>query len=200
MKKTSTFMLAALALAVCSCNADGTTATGGAVAQGEAGEALAIRYVYRDSIAKNYIFAEATRQANERLEAELYAYGNQLQGMVQNLQSQFQQKLQNNQFLSEQTAQNEYNKIQQQAAGYDKQYSQRQAETLTKAQANSQALLDSINNFVADFIAKKHYDAILYREDNLYINPALDVTDEVVAGLNARYEAPVATPAEDKKK
>ena len=200
MKKSSTFLFAAMAFAVCSCGNDGNGAAGSAAAQGSAeGAPLAIRYVYRDSIAKNYIFAEATRQANERLEAELYAYGNQLQGMVQNLQSQFQQKLQNNQFLTEQNAQNEYNRIQQQANSYDKQYSQRQAETLTKAQANSDALLDSINNFIADYIAKKHFDAILYREDNLYINPALDVTAEVVAGLNARYKAPVAEPADKKK-
>ncbi len=34
------------------------------------------------------------------------------------------------------------------------------------------------------------YDAILLRESGVLFNPALDITQEVIAGLNARYKAP----------
>lgn len=34
---------------------------------------------------------------------------------------------------------------------------------------------------------QKGYDAILFKAATLYINPALDITNEVVEGLNARY-------------
>ena len=31
------------------------------------------------------------------------------------------------------------------------------------------------------------YDAIFFKNATLYINPNLDITDEIVEGLNARY-------------
>ncbi len=52
------------------------------------------------------------------------------------------------------------------------------------------ALMDSINNFIIEFNKERKYDAILFRDAGLYFNPALDITAEVVEGLNARYKAP----------
>ena len=46
---------------------------------------------------------------------------------------------------------------------------------------------DSIEAFIKDYNAKKGYDAILFKAATLYINPDLDITSEVVEGLNARY-------------
>ena len=61
--------------------------------------------------------------------------------------------------------------------------------------AKQKALMDSINNFIIDFNKERKYDAILFRDAGLYFNPALDITAEVVDGLNARYKAPAETPA-----
>ena len=49
---------------------------------------------------------------------------------------------------------------------------------------------ESINNFIAEYVKTHSYDAILYHAAGVYFNPALDITDEVVEGLNARYKAP----------
>ena len=46
---------------------------------------------------------------------------------------------------------------------------------------------DSIESYIKIYNAQKGYDAILMKAATLYINPALDVTDEVVKGLNERY-------------
>ena len=46
---------------------------------------------------------------------------------------------------------------------------------------------DSIKAFIEDYNKSRGYDAILFKGATLYINPALDITDEVVEGLNARY-------------
>uniref|UniRef100_UPI0026589F9F OmpH family outer membrane protein n=1 Tax=uncultured Muribaculum sp. TaxID=1918613 RepID=UPI0026589F9F len=48
-------------------------------------------------------------------------------------------------------------------------------------------LNDSIEAFIKDYNAKKGYDAILFKNAGVYFNPALDITDEVIKGLNARY-------------
>lgn len=193
MKKASTLLICGAALAMCACTSTDSKGTEAATPaqNGDAAPQLCIKYVSQDSIEKYYLFAEVTRQENERLQSALYAYGNQLQGTVQNMQQQFQQKLQNNGFISEAAAQAEANKLQQQAAGYDKQYSKRQAETMTQVQANMQALNDSVQNFVTRYAQENGIDAILYRETNLYLNPALDVTQQIIEGLNANYKAPV---------
>lgn len=48
-------------------------------------------------------------------------------------------------------------------------------------------LQDSIKSYVKVFSEKNGYDAVLLQSAGLYFNPSLDVTKEVVEGLNARY-------------
>ena len=48
-------------------------------------------------------------------------------------------------------------------------------------------LTDSIEAFIKDYNRKKGYDAILFKAAGVYFNPALDITSEIIEGLNARY-------------
>ena len=50
-----------------------------------------------------------------------------------------------------------------------------------------QQLNDSIENYIKIYNAGKGYDAILYRHSGVYFNPDLDITNEIIEGLNARY-------------
>lgn len=52
---------------------------------------------------------------------------------------------------------------------------------------NLQTVMDSVQNFLKDYAAKHGYDAVFFSNAAPYANPALDVTDEVVEGLNKRY-------------
>ena len=45
----------------------------------------------------------------------------------------------------------------------------------------------SCKSSVTDYNKIKGYDAILFKSAGAYFNPALDITDEVVKGLNDRY-------------
>ena len=57
-------------------------------------------------------------------------------------------------------------------------------------QKNSLQLRDSINSFLKVYNQDKGYDLILSNAgfDNLlYANPAFNITNEIVEGLNARY-------------
>ena len=46
---------------------------------------------------------------------------------------------------------------------------------------------DSVQAFIKEYNAKKKYDAIFFKAATLFISPELDITAEVVEGLNARY-------------
>jgi outer membrane protein len=61
-------------------------------------------------------------------------------------------------------------------------------------QKNSLELRDSINSFLQQYNKEKGYDFIISNTgfDNLlYGNPVYNITDEIVEGLNARYNPSV---------
>ena len=62
------------------------------------------------------------------------------------------------------------------------------------------ALSDSIKNFVARYNKDKKYSLIITKqgENLLYAAPALDITSEIVAGLNKAYKKAPAKTAEKK--
>ena len=48
-------------------------------------------------------------------------------------------------------------------------------------------MLDSIDNFLKDYAKKKGFDMVLRKSATLYIDEKYDVTEEVIEGLNKRY-------------
>ena len=73
-------------------------------------------------------------------------------------------------------------------------------QTRNRAASLTNVVNDSIRNFIADYNKDKKYDAILYYSpavgmgSALYFNPQLDITNEIVNGLNARYGSKTAMP------
>ena len=70
-------------------------------------------------------------------------------------------------------------------------------ELASENQKNSLQLRDSINSFLKIYNQNKGYDLIISNTgfDNLlYANPAYNITQEIIDGLNARY-----TPSSVKK-
>ena len=54
-------------------------------------------------------------------------------------------------------------------------------------QQSQKQLNDSIENFWKDYSMKNHYDMILTKKAGFYMNNNLDITDDVIEGLNKRY-------------
>lgn len=148
---------------------------------------LNIRFVDMDSIAANYNLARDLQEAQLRAYSRLDNAQKQRGAEIQKLAGEIQQKMNNNGYLSEASYNADVakvNKMQQDAETYLGNLQRSQEQEL--AQLTMQ-LHDSINSFINDYNAKHGYDAILLRASGLYFNPALDITAEVIAGLNARY-------------
>ena len=80
------------------------------------------------------------------------------------------------------------------AVGFQRKYeqAQRYIANLQQEAANlgmqqQQQFVDSLNSFLADYNAEHHFDAILVKSSGDYFNAALDITDDIVNGLNSRY-------------
>ncbi|MDE6578656.1 MAG: OmpH family outer membrane protein [Muribaculaceae bacterium] len=145
------------------------------------------RYVDQDSILKNYHlskdYSEEMLRMQSNMESELKRHENSIQSQANSMQK----KMQNNQYLSEEAYRSDEQKLNNMQA-----QAQRSMASLQKTYENAvmnstKAVNDSIESFIKEYNAKKGYDAIFYKGATLYIDPALDITNEVVEGLNARY-------------
>ena len=149
--------------------------------------ALSIRYVDIDSVMATYTLSKELAEQGRKLMLDYQRMENQKQNELQNLAAQIEQKRNNNGYLSQESFHadvNNLNKKQNEAANILRAHQEKVQKQI--AEFNRQ-LTDSIQNFIKDYNATRNYDAILYRASGLYFNPALEITGEIIEGLNARY-------------
>lgn len=145
------------------------------------------RYVDLDSVLTKYNLAKDYNEELMRMQSNYESAAKSHQTKLQNFATTVHNKMQNNGYLSEasykqdeQTMANMQNDAQRSMANL-------QASIEQAAMKGQQAVNDSIKAFIEDYNKTRGYDAILMKAATLYINPALDITDEVIEGLNARY-------------
>ncbi len=155
---------------------------------------LNIRYIDGDSIARRYQgsldFEAEHMKTMQRLDNAQQAKAKE----IQNFAASIEQKGRNNGYLTQESYNADMQKIQkmqQDAESYLANLGRKAEVELAQKQM---ALNDTIENFIKNFNASRGYDAILFKNAGIYFNPALDITDEVVEGLNAAY-----TKASDNK-
>jgi outer membrane protein len=115
---------------------------------------------------------------------------NQKAAALEKEQQEFQKKYENNAFISQDRAQQEYNRLMKAQQDLQALSNKLTNELATESNQNSLQLRDSISVFLKEFNKNKKYNVILSNTglDNiLYADEAMNITDEVVAGLNARY-------------
>lgn len=170
--------------------------------QGEAYETnINIRYVDMDSLMAHYEYAQDQQVVLQQIELELQQYQNQLGRNLQTKQASIQQKLQSNGYLSEASYKADMEELQKLDQAAQSQYGQRAQTAMQRAAEINKAVTDAIQDYVIEYNKDKKYDAILHKEVGLYFNPALDITGELLTGLNKAYRDKKAadTKKEDKK-
>ena len=184
--------LAALALIVsfsqCAGNANQQTNANSAPANGVSG--LKIAYVEVDTLLSKYQFSidltEEMVKKSENVRLTLNQKANDLNKQKQ----EFQTKYQNNAYLSQERAQQEYNRIAKLEQDLQELSNKLQSELLSENEKTSIQLRDSIFNFLKEYNKTKGYDFIISNTSNdnlLFANPAYNITQEILEGLNARY-------------
>ncbi|MBR3102173.1 MAG: OmpH family outer membrane protein [Muribaculaceae bacterium] len=154
---------------------------------GAAIEKLTIRYVDEDSIMAQYNLAKDINEAMLRRQNQFDAAQQQRSNEITKFGNAMQQKYKNNGYLTEESFnadQNKLQKMQNDAQSYLGNLQQSIQNELNQSQVQ---LLDSIDNFMKEYAQKKGYDLILRKSATLFVDPKYDVTDEVVEGLNKRY-------------
>lgn len=191
MKKTAFSLVLLLGLAAVSCSGDKASEATAKNQPSESEKTTAdlsnIRYIDLDSISANYNLAKDFRENSLRAVSKLDNAQQAKAAEIQRFGQQIEEKAKNNGYISQTTYEADvakFNKMQQDAQNY---LAKLQRDTEQELAIQQQQLTDSIESFVKDYNKTKGYDAILFKAAGVYFNPALDITDEVVKGLNARY-------------
>lgn len=154
-----------------------------------AAPSLKVAYVDIDSLLSNYKFSVTLRnemlRKGENMRMTLAEKAKTIQADMED----FQRKVENNVYATRQRAEEEQARILKSQEDYAR-LEQRLVNELSAEEAKNNLILrDSINNFLKDYNVAKGYDLILSRmADNILLgNESLDITKEVIDGLNERY-------------
>ena len=85
--------------------------------------------------------------------------------------------------------QEDVNNLQKKSEEAERYFTTQQQRLAIAGEQMQRRLNDSINNFILDYNAVHGYDAILLSEAGVYFKPELNISAEVIEGLNARFAA-----------
>lgn len=154
-----------------------------------AGKTLKIAFVDIDSLLSKYEFSIDLNKEMLREEEDMRMKLSEKAKALQADYADFERKLQNNVYATRERAEEEQARILKKKEELEKLEQRLISELTAKSQKNNVTLHDSIDSFLNTYNAEKGYDLIISRvgDNLLYANKALDITEEVINGLNARY-------------
>ena len=148
---------------------------------------LMIRYIDEDSLMRNYNLAKDVNEAVLRNSGKLDAAQRQKAEEIQKFGSEMQRKYDSNGYLSQASFAADQQKLQKMQADAEAYVVNLQRTMQNELQQSNIQLNDSIENYIKQYIKEKGYDMVLRKAATFYIDSKYDVTEEVIKGLNARY-------------
>ena len=152
--------------------------------------ALKVAYVDVDSLLNNYKFSVKLRndmlRKGENMRMTLSEKGKALEADM----NDFRRKVENNVYATRQRAEEEQARILKSQEELARLEQRLVNELSAEDQKNNIALRDSINHFLKEYNKTHGYDLILSKmADNILLgSESLDITKEVIDGLNSRYK------------
>ena len=190
---------AAALLSITSCNTTtGTTDKNGADSTAVAGS---IVYFDLDRVLNEYDMANDLRSVAETkinsINQEVNRRGSKLEKDIKTFQDKINKGL-----MTQSVAEIQGKKLQDQQNSFNQYAAQKQQEIAEEQQVMMNQIADAIKTFIDEFNATRGYAMILTTQGDILpapvvtADPALDITDEILEGLNAAY---VKSKAENKE-
>ena len=190
---------AAALLSITSCNTTtGTTDKNGADSTAVAGS---IVYFDLDRVLNEYDMANDLRSVAETkinsINQEVNRRGSKLEKDIKTFQDKINKGL-----MTQSVAEIQGKKLQDQQNSFNQYAAQKQQEIAEEQQVMMNQIADAIKTFIDEFNATSAYAMILTTQGDILpapvvtADPALDITDEILEGLNAAY---VKSKAENKE-
>ncbi len=172
------------------CNKGDNTQVAPSPAVCEGAKGIKIAFVDIDSLLSNYELSVTINKEMLRKEENMRMTLSEKAKDIQADIEDFQRKLENNVYATQKRAEEEQSRIIKRREDYDKLSERLASELAAESQKNNVILRDSINAFLDEYNKVNGYDLIISRvgDNLLYANKALDITKDVISGLNKRYQ------------
>ena len=173
-----------------------TTTTTAAPAAANSTASMKIAYVEIDSLLTKYRFCTDLNEMMVRKEENIRTTLNEKAKKLDVAMREFQRKIENNGFVSQESAQQQQSRLIKQQQDLQALQEKLAKELSDENLKNNLQLRDSIKSFIQIYNQSEGYTFIFSNSgfDNLlYADKAYNITEEIVEGLNARY-----TPAPKK--
>jgi outer membrane protein len=148
---------------------------------------LKIAFIDVDSLLANYAFyqdlAEEMTRKEENYRLALTEESNKLQKEY----ADHQNKLANGVYSSAERAQSEENRLQKKNQALMEKSEKYSQELMAESNTNSQKISETIDNYVKEYNKTHGYNLIISKNSLLFADDALNITAEVLEGLNAAY-------------
>ena len=153
------------------------------------GETLKIAYVDIDTLLINYNLWVELNEEMIRKEESVRATLNEKAKTLQTEYEEFERKLNNNAFATRERAEAEQKRILKKREELEEVSERLTNELAIENNKNSVLFRDSINAYINDYNKTHGYNVILSRigDNILYIDNAMNITQEIIDGLNARH-------------
>ncbi len=157
------------------------------VADGATSSGINIRYIDSDSLMTHYNLAKDFQEASMRAVSKIESARQAKASEIQKFASAIEQKGRSNGYLTEASYNADMQKLQKMQQDAENYLAGLSRNTETELAQQQLQLNDSIENYIKTYNASKGYDAILFKAAGVYFNPSLDITKEIIDGLNSRY-------------
>ncbi len=151
---------------------------------------LPIAFVNVDSLLVNYNFASDLNESLLRKEESTRATLNQRENQINSAAQEFERKLRNNAFLSQERAQQEQERIMKMNQEYQQLAERLSQEFLIEQQRLNLQMEDTIKVRIEEFNKSHNYEIIFSNISTstlIFAQDKYDITDDVIQFLNNKY-------------
>ncbi|MBP5527278.1 MAG: OmpH family outer membrane protein [Bacteroidales bacterium] len=187
--KKHTFIYAAAALllmGMTACNNNSSKQNPDATAPVVTEGGLKVAYIDTDTLLARYQYAIDLEQQLKDYTEQQRRYGQQ---QVDAFQKDYNNYLQTGSTMTLTQQQAKEAELKQRAEKMQTLEQELMAKIAEKQAAETAKIMNAIYAFVREYnAANQQFDIIYTKQATLYINPAMDITDEIVNGLNEEYK------------
>ncbi len=150
---------------------------------------MPIAYVDVDSVVAVYQMAkDLESKYAKQVESDRKTLESRYLKLVKS-QEDFQAKVQNNSFLSQSSAEQQYAELLEQQKKLEEDGARIEMEHMQAQQEMLQNIYTAVNNYITEYNKTAGYDVILNKAATLYIYGGYNISKEIADGLNAQYAA-----------
>ena len=192
MKQLKVILSVAIAAIICACNATGntTTQTAGTTEAGATAAQGSIVYIQLDSLINQYdMFNDLRSELENKAQAiqdDLTKKGRSFESAAKDFQTKIEKGL-----LTRSQAEEQQQRLAERQQNLQNLSQQKQYELAEEEAVMSRRVMDAVQTFLNKYNQEKGYAMIITTSaaTNTVIvgNPALDITQDVLAGLNNEY-------------